>query len=251
MTAPAASRYQGMLQIVRFNWPFYCVALTALALGASLAALAPPGIRLPLLGGIGLALFWLAASVIASHWIYDRSPLRTWRWVLPALRTAPARWINLHAGLDESTPALRALLPGSTGRVLDIFDAAEMTEPSIVRARALASNAVTPEPADYRHLPLRDGTCDAAFLLLSAHELRRPESRAALFRELHRVLAGGGKVILAEHLRDLPNFLAFGPGFLHFHSRRAWLAAVKGCFEIEREFRITPFVAVLVLRRSS
>jgi SAM-dependent methyltransferase len=249
---PRASRYQGVLQIIRFNWPFYLFALAALTAAAGLKVLLPAWTDALLIAGIGLTSFWMLASMVVSHWVYDRSPLRTWRWIEPALGFAPRRWINLHAGLDESSPALRQLFPTSVGRVLDIFDAAEMTEPSILRARSFAVNAITPEAADYRHLPIPTETCGAAFLLLSAHELRRRESRARFFRELHRVLSPDGKVVLAEHLRDLPNFIAFGPGFLHFHSRRAWLAAARaGGFEVEKQFRITPFIAVLVLRRSS
>jgi hypothetical protein len=96
-----------------------------------------------------------------------------------------------------------------------------------------------------------DLAVDAAFLLLSAHELRQHASRVAFLRELHRILTTDGRVVMAEHLRDLPNFLAFGPGFLHFHSRRTWRrAAVEAGLEIEREFRITPFVAVFIVRRS-
>jgi SAM-dependent methyltransferase len=258
MTALTAtpSKLQGVAQIFRFNWTFYVIGTTAIVAALVLVTIGDPTLpraaRVVLLIGIALAAFWLVASLVVSHVVYDRSRLRTWSWIGPALGIVPRRWINLHAGLDESTPALRELFPDSAGRVFDIFDAAEMTERSILRARAKATNAVAPEPVDYRRLPVADGACDAAMLLLSAHELRRPESRATLFRELRRVLAPGGKVVLAEHLRGAANFVAFGPGFLHFHSRAAWLAAAAaGGFVVEREFRITPFVAVFVLRRPS
>lgn len=248
------SRYQGMLQIVRFNRPMYvraAIVLLVAATGLTVVTL-PREIAAIVATGVVISAFWLLTSLIVSHLVYDRSPLRKWRWVEQALACAPRRWINLHAGLDESTPALHELFAGSSGRVFDIFDAGEMTEPSILRARELATNAIAPERANYWKLPVATDSCDAAFLLLSAHELRHHDSRAALFRELHRVLRRGGHVVLAEHLRDLPNFLAFGPGFLHFHSRRTWRRSIAaGGLAIEREFRITPFVKVFVLRRSS
>jgi SAM-dependent methyltransferase len=134
--------------------------------------------------------------------------------------------------------------------VFDIFDPERMTEPSIIRARMVAENVVEPERADFRHLPVATGSIDAALLLLSAHELRTDEARTALFTELRRVLGPGGRVVVAEHLRDAANFLAFGPGFLHFHSRRTWTRCFSRTrFDIHSEFPITPFVRVFVLRR--
>jgi len=89
-------------------------------------------------------------------------------------------------------------------------------------------------------------------LLLSAHELRRHDDRVTLLRETARVVAPAGRIVVAEHLRDLANFLAFGPGFLHFHSAATWRRAFAGAgLIVEKRFRVTRFVAVYVLRRSS
>jgi SAM-dependent methyltransferase len=244
---------RGVLQIVRFNWPFYAGASAAIALTGPMVAGLPvaPEVRAGLYLATGLAGFWVLASVAASWVVYDRSPLMRWGWIPRALSAPPSRWINLHAGLDESTPALRGLFPGASGRVLDLFDAGEMREPSIARARRLARNAIAAEPADFRQLPAASASTDAALLLLAAHELRTHESRCALFAELHRILAPGGRVIVAEHLRDWPNFLAFGPGVLHFHSRRAWIACFEASrFDVAAEFGITPFVRIFVLKRT-
>lgn len=58
-------------------------------------------------------------------------------------------------------------------------------------------------------------------------------------------------VVLVEHLRDWKNFIAFGPGFVHFHSRRSWLRTIREAgLLIERESAVTPFVECFVLRRA-
>ena len=243
---------RGLKQIVRFNWPFYAAAIAGAAITPIAAAQLPlPWVPRALADAVAaLAALWIVASLAASWIVYDCSRLMEWDWVLQAVGFSPKSWINLHAGLDESTPALRAMFKDASGRVFDIFDAREMTEPSIRRARALARNEVAADAADFRHLPLETGSIDVATLMLSAHELRSDTARSALFTELRRVLGPGGRVIVAEHLRDWANFLAFGPGFLHFHSRRTWaLCFSRHRFDIHREFSITPFVRVFVLRR--
>jgi SAM-dependent methyltransferase len=250
---------RGLKQIVRFNWPFYAAAIAAAGLVPVAAARLPLPwpIRASAYAATALVVLWILASLLASWVVYDCSRLMEWDWVLQALGFSPKSWINLHAGLDESTPALRKIFKDASGRVFDIFDAREMTEPSIHRARLRSlrqlragSAGLQSERADYRHLPVATGTIDVATLLLSAHELRSETARSALFTELRRVLGPGGRVIVAEHLRDWANFLAFGPGCLHFHSRRTWaLCFSRHRFDIHREFSITPFVRVFVLRR--
>jgi SAM-dependent methyltransferase len=251
---------RGVRQIVRFNWPLYALAGAALAIAPPVIARLPlPGaFRVLLFAATGLVGFWAAASLLASWIVYDRSPLMRWDWLPRALGFKPDAWINIHSGLDESTPALRALFGAGGGRVFDMFAPGDMTERSIVRARLRSLGelragkraAQQPEHADFRHLPVPKGTMEAALLLLSAHELRTDEARIALFTELRRVLGPGGRVVVAEHLRDAANFLAFGPGFLHFHSRRTWTRCfARTRFDIHAEFPITPFVRVFVLRR--
>jgi SAM-dependent methyltransferase len=247
-------RYHGMLQILRYNRPMFVkTAVAALAAILACAALPlPRPLALLILAGVAAALLWSASSLLVSHWIYDLSPLSRWDWLAGLLPAAPRHWASLHAGLDETFGALARIFPtpsATDGTVLDFFDAAEMTEPSIVRARKLALDRAA-TPADSRALPLAGGSQDAIFLIFAAHELRRPESRRRFFLEIARALAPGGRAVLVEHVRDGWNFLAFGPGFLHFLPRREWLRlAAAADLAVREDFRITPFVRVLVLEK--
>jgi len=236
-----------MLQILRYNWPMFLkTGLVALAVILVVAVLQVPWpLTILALAGVAAGVLWSISSLLVSHWIYDLSPLGRWEWLAGVLPAPPQRWASLHAGLDETFGALARVFPTASatgGTILDFFDAAEMTEPSIVRARRLSLDQ-TATPADFRALPLGDGSQDAIFLIFAAHELRQPESRA---------LAPGGRAVLVEHVRDGWNFLAFGPGFLHFFPRREWLRlAAAADLAVREDFRITPFVAVLVLEKGS
>ena len=254
LAAPTSPRQplHGVRQIVRFNLPLYVTAVAAVSIG--LAAVS----RLPvtasaggaLYAGVGLAAFWMVASLAASWAIYDRSPLMSGAWIDDALGFRPVSWLNIHAGLDELTPILRARFGESRGRVFDIFDPAEMTESSIGRARR-GSTPEGSESVGFDRLPAASGTVDAVLLLFSAHELRTHTARCALFDEVQRLLALHGRVVVAEHLRDWSNLAAFGPGFLHFHSRRTWTRCfTQTGFVIYRELSITPFVRVFVLEQA-
>ncbi len=85
-------------------------------------------------------------------------------------------------------------------------------------------------------------------MIFAAHEIRGPEVRLAFFRELRRILDPGGRIVLVEHLRDLANFLVFGPGFWHFLPEKEWLRLGRESrLVLHRSFRVTPFVRVFVL----
>jgi len=257
MNAQAAltrGRLQGVTQILVFNWRMY--AATAAAICAALAAwpLAGVWMRGAMLTFVLPAMFWMVASIAVSYYVYDCSALYDFNWMRKALAVRPQRWINIHAGLDETSKLFKEIFAGSEGTTVDIFDDGAMTEKSIREARkrngARAATCRSCLKARYDALPFRDGQFNAAFLIFSAHELRRHEERVQLFAEILRALDARGELVLMEHMRGGWNFAAFGPGALHFFSRGAWLKATREAgFAIESEFTRTPFVRVFILRR--
>jgi len=248
---PMRGEYQGVLQIVHFNWRTYLAASMAVCAATAAWPLVSPSVRWLLFACAAPAAFWMAASLAVSHYVYDRFPLYDLRWLERALTQTPKRWINVHAGWDETSQLLQAVFPGAIGEAVDLFDPRVMTEASIRQARRARQLAVPSTPARFDALPFEDGTVDAVFVIFAAHELRRSEQRAAFFGEMARVLTTGGEAVLIEHARDRWNFLAFGPGFLHFFPPRIWREAARQAgLELRSEFAMTPFVRVFVLRRA-
>jgi SAM-dependent methyltransferase len=207
--------------------------------------------RIALLLGVMPGMFWMVSSLLVSHYIYDRFPLYDFRWIVRLLTRVPRRWINIHSGWDETSGLLETILPAEGNQVVDIFDPLIMTEVSIQHARLINQKAVPAISGRYNRLPFDAGKFDAAFAIFTAHELRSHEQRVDLFREIVRVLTPGGELVLMEHARDWKNFLAFGPGFLHFFSQKEWRdTASEAGLMMLTELAMTPFVHVYVLRKN-
>lgn len=97
-----------------------------------------------------------------------------------------------------------------------------------------------------------DSECDAAFVVFSAHEIRDPASRFRFFKELRRILKPSGRLLMVEHLREAWNFVAYGPGFLHFYSRSEWTRLAEDAgLSVEAERSLTPFGRCFVFARET
>ncbi|HEX4950895.1 MAG TPA: methyltransferase domain-containing protein [Blastocatellia bacterium] len=245
--------YQGASQIFQYNWPFYAAALLLSAAGIVLLLMVdfPWWLRVILVATIFVAIFWSITSLAVSHYVYDRSGLYQFHWLPQLLPQPPAVWINIHAGLDETSALLMQQFPDTQGQILDIYDPAQMTEPAIKRARHLTPAELPSVPADFRALPVAAQSCDVAFVIFAAHELRTDAARLSFFRELQRVLRPQGNVVLVEHQRDVANFIAFGPGAWHFLPRSIWLRTARAAnFNMTQELKLTPFVRAFCLSKS-
>ena len=246
-------QFDGVLQIVRYNWSLYIVAVLVSTLVVFLVDVVHPPAALAglLILGALAAIFWLALSLAVSHYVYDRSDLYRWEWIRARVAPSPRHVVNIHAGLDETSLALQAMYPAAEVTILDVYDPAEMPEPSIARARREARSTLPSVTADFRRLPLKTASADLVTAIFVAHELRRAASKEAFFREASRVIQPGGRLLLVEHLRDGWNLATFGPGALHFFPRHEWLrvAGATG-FQLVEEFSRTVFVRAFVFLRA-
>lgn len=245
-------KWQGMWTIARFNWPFYVGALVVLiAAVAGVLWGGTPLLKWTCAAAAMGSLYFLIVSLWVSHQVYDRSDLYRWGWLKRALDDAEQGvMIFCHSGFDEASQALTERMEDVNWVVLDHYDEAMMTEASIKRARKRFPPTADTEPAPFDRWPVAAGSADAVLGLLAIHELRGEEERIAWFAEANRCLKPGGRVVLAEHTRDLANFLAFGPGFLHFHSAASWQRCwEKAGLHTTDEFQVTPWVRVFIVSK--
>jgi len=250
-------RFQGMIQIVRFNPSYYGAGAFTLLAGTLLLARTwnriPPMLSILTLVGLVFACWWLLASLVVSHLVYDRSDWPRGAWLTSMIgKQSVQRVLNVHCGFDESTMRLRAWLPEAEVVALDLFDSVRLTETSIHRARAFRPPLPGTLQGAPERWPVEPASFDVVCFLLSAHEYRSSVEREALFQRAREGLRPGGCVLLAEHVRDPANFAAFGPGFLHFHSSAAWRRAWTGAgLQIHVEQRVTPWLSVWCLQSNN
>ncbi len=246
--APLRTRFQGVWNIVRFNWHFFALAGTGVAAGLLIAPSLSPALQsLVYLGCAGVA-----ASVIgslgASYYVYDCSPLYALEWLARMPIPPAGQIVNVHAGFDETSALLRARFPGVALRVLDFYDPAKHTELSIQRARRAYPPFPGTESAATTALLLTQESADAIFVLFAAHEIRDEAERTAFFVQLARALKPGGQLVVTEHLRDFPNFLAYTIGFTHFYGSAAWERVFAGSgLRIRQQIRTIPLVTTFIL----
>lgn len=240
--------FQGVLNIIRFNWHFYIITLFAGLLALVISPYLPLVLSKIVLGLTLLSFIHLLTSLLISYYIYDVSDLYELNW-LPNLEEKKVLTIN--AGFDETSSILKEKNKNITMEVCDFYDEHKHTEVSIKRAR----KAYPPYPGtrsiNSDNLPFNDMEFDEIIAILSAHEIRNFEERNKFFNELKRVTNSGGKIYLTEHLRDIPNFLAYTIGFFHFHSKNTWLKNFKKAgLTLEKEIKTTPFISTFILSKN-
>ena len=241
--------FQGIYNILRFNWHFY-----ALAFGFLLMLLFPIFFGNAIFQTSSVILFILIfittlSSLIVSYYIYDCSDLYKFSWLQDDIRKL--KIVTVSAGFDETSELLQCRFPNSDFDILDFYNPETHTEVSIARARkAYAINPQT-KAITTTNLGLTNNYADKIFVILAAHEIRNDSERIAFFAEMRRVLKNDGEIYIIEHLRDSANFLAYTIGFFHFLSVATWHSTFeKAKLKISKVQKITPFISTFILTKN-
>ena len=248
---PLRKPYQGITNILQFNWHSYLIALLSISFFTLLSSFLPNTLSIvSKIIGV-LILVTTLVSLLVSYYVYDISDLYELNWLNNITIKPEELIVNIHAGFDETSALLNKEYQSCKFLALDFYDPAKHTEVSIRRARKALPSYPNTQSINTTNIPLPNQSVDCIFLILSAHEIRDPEERLRFFKELQRSLKQGGQIVVTEHLRDLPNFLTYNLGAFHFHSRRTWLRAFKNSgLKVSSEMKITPFITTFVLEHA-
>jgi len=243
-------RFQGVANIVRFNWHFFVMAGIVIVLSVIGVIFAPESYQVYFLL---IALFTILGTFIplsVSWYIYDLSGFYQISWL--KLNILPQSSIaNIHAGFDETSYLLKNRYLTSSLQVFDFYNPLLHTEVSIKRARKAYPPHPDTQVINTSQIPLENNSLDSIFVIFSAHEIRNEKERTAFFKELRRVLKPSGKIVVVEHLRDFWNFLAYNIGFFHFLPYQAWLFTFKQVdLAISEQKSLTPFVKLFILEKN-
>jgi hypothetical protein len=243
--------FQGISNIVRFNWHYYVLAV---ALIFSLGIITPflgYVYILPMSMLMAAITIGTAISLFVSYYIYDASDLYSLNWLHKLSIDNNSVFVNINAGFDETSAIIASKYPANKLLVFDFYNPAQHTEVSIERARKAYPPFTGTQTITTTNIPVADGSVDYIFLIMAAHEIRDKQERIAFFKQLNKKLTSTGRVVVVEHQRDLPNFLAFNFGFFHFYSTASWKNTFdKSGFKIEDKFKQTPFISTYILAKN-
>lgn len=240
--------FQGVWNIVRFNWHFYILAFGFLLFLLLLTNYVTSAFGVYILV-FGLLIFLtVLISLCVSYYVYDLSGLYQLNWIDSFIDAEKGTMININAGFDETSVLLKNKFPEAELIVLDFYNPEKHTEVSIKRARNVYPEFPGTKPATEIDLPIADNSADKIFVIFAAHEIRNEDDRIKFFMELKRILKPTGQIIVAEHLRDTANFLAYNIGFLHFYSKQSWLNVFQSAgLQLKSEHKHTLFISIFTL----
>lgn len=239
-------RFQGVVNILSFNRHYYVFGVIALALIISSKLIFNWSNTLFYLFLLTF-IYGLSMPLFISAYVYDFSGFYNFDWLKKMnIEDSTEKFnLNINAGFDETSYIIKNILPQSKLQAFDFYNSKKHTESAIVRARKVSLVFPNTQHINSKSIPLSDNSVDTIFLLSAVHEIRENNERLQFLKECRRVCKPNGNVIMVEHLRDIPNFIAFTIGFTHFFSKNTWKKGFEDAgFTSFKEIKFTPFISI-------
>jgi ubiquinone/menaquinone biosynthesis C-methylase UbiE len=268
MTAKSQSRltpnllrngqYSGTISTILYNWPLFSGALFfgLIAIAASIFLRAPLNWLLLIAGAatcIVVLNIWIASFIV-----YDWGQQREYERLATLGNLSNANVvIDITVGKLRGTRGLLTRFQQGHYFVIDIYDPDKMSDLALKRARELeppleAGRRIYRRKGKAGNLPIPHNWADVIYCSFSLHEIQNSADRQAIFNEFTRILKPNGKLLIAEHGRDWPNFLVFGLGALSFVSPKTWTKHInKAGLDITHHERWRGLVHLWVAERKS
>jgi ubiquinone/menaquinone biosynthesis C-methylase UbiE len=244
--------FQGVWNIIQFNWHFYLLSIVFVLLMVGAAHLVNPSFKTLVYILAAFAFVSTVISLAVSFYIYDVSSLYKLTWLDGIIKEPQHLIVNINAGFDETSILLQQKFPRAQLTVLDFYNPKKHTEVSIKRARKAYPAFTGTQQTTTTGFPLNDNTADSIFVILAAHEIRNKDERTVFFKELKRVVKPNGQIIVTEHIRDIANFTAFNIGFFHFYADGLWRDTFyQAGLNIQQQIKITPFISTFILTKNA
>jgi len=242
--------FQGVYNIIRFNWHFYFLAFGAILILFSISRIIPASFQILINIFLILILGTTLISLLISFYIYDLSGIYNLDWLKISIES-DSKIININAGFDETSSILKNKFSDSELKIFDFYDPLKNTEISIKRARKAYPQNTATIKINATLLPLENNYADFIFIIFSAHEIRNENERIIFFKELNRILKTSGQIIIVEHIRNLANLIVYNVGFFHFFSSEVWFKTFKNAdLFVSKEIKFTPFIKAFLLQKN-
>lgn len=220
--------YSGTMSTLVYNWPIFAGALFFGVIALLVSTLTPdPWHWILLMSGLGT--LGLMLSILATtFFVYDWGDKRDYDRLAELGQLDQANVvIDVTAGKLRGTRGLLTHFQQGHYFLIDIYDPQKMTDYALLRARHMeppleTKHRIYRRPGAASKLPVPHNWADIIYCHFSLHEIQDEADREALFTEFVRVLKPGGRLLIAEHGRDLFNLVSFGPGVFSFFTPATW-----------------------------
>ncbi|MCI0398912.1 MAG: methyltransferase domain-containing protein [Chloroflexi bacterium] len=238
-------RLTGTRYYLQVHWPTYLFGYG----GGALLLLALVGLSLvwgrwvviPLvMAGLMLLSYFCLTSLWAAHRLYDNNALRDT--VFDTGNLGPEdNFVHVSLGLRRTAVRFSRRLTSGQVTVVEVYN------PQLAPGRDLArAHRQAPPPPDdprlaWREgqitlLPLPDSSTPAVTVSQALSELWQHGDRLCLLREIYRILAPGGRLLLVERVRTPTNWLVMGPAAINLPPADYWRQLlVEAGFQIKKE----------------